>query len=113
MQNKHTRRGFTQITDYLSLEGESGTQYRVRGKDNKANLIGAHSSALGASSPSRGKQTLHGFTLMELLVVVLIIGILAAVAVPQYQKAVEKAKATEASTILNALHVAQKSYYLA
>ena len=53
-----------------------------------------------------------GFTLIELLVVVLIIGILSAVALPQYTKAVEKSRAAEALQILRYMHQQKEIYKL-
>ena len=54
----------------------------------------------------------QGFTLVELLVVVLIIGILSSVALPQYTKAVKKAKGTQVVTAASALAKAANMAYL-
>ncbi len=52
----------------------------------------------------------NGFTLIEMLIVVLIIGTLTAIAVPQYFKIVERNKAGEALNLFSALKGAQDRY---
>ncbi len=52
----------------------------------------------------------EGFTLVELMIVVAIIGILAAVAIPNYQKFQAKARQSEAKVILGSAFTAEKSF---
>ena len=55
---------------------------------------------------------LGGFSLIELLVVVLIIGILAAMALPQYFKAVERSRMAEAVTLMDSVVKAQRRKFM-
>ena len=52
-----------------------------------------------------------GFTLLELLVVVIIIGILATIALPQFGKAMKKARLTEAQDSVGAILTAEWAYF--
>ena len=52
----------------------------------------------------------RGFTLIELMVVVMILGVLAFMGVPQYLKTVETAKADDAVALVNMLGQANRIY---
>ena len=55
-------------------------------------------------------KTQKGFSLVELMVVVAIIGILASIAIPSYQKFQRRARQTEAKTTLSGIYTAQTAF---
>ncbi len=57
------------------------------------------------------RKKLKAFTLMELLVVLIIIGILVLLALPNLMPLISKAKSTEAQLQLEHIHTLEKSYF--
>jgi len=56
-------------------------------------------------------KKMQGFTLIEIMIALLIIGIVAAVAVPNYQAYVQKAKRADAQAALTNMAAALEDYY--
>lgn len=59
----------------------------------------------------RNKRLLTGFTLIELITVVIIIAIMAALALPQYTRFIERGQASTAKNALDMIRKAEATYF--
>ena len=59
------------------------------------------------------QRAMSGFTLVELMIVVVILGILAAVAIPAFTRYVKRSKTAEATGNISKIYQGQVSYYQA
>ncbi len=57
------------------------------------------------------KNNPNGFTLIELMIVVVIIGILAALAIPRFMRSATKSKQSEAKQLLKQVYTMQRAYH--
>lgn len=68
--------------------------------------------ALFRNEWKKGLMARTGFTLVELMIVVAIIGILASIAIPNFQKFQSKARSAEAKVQLASAYSAEKSFFI-
>jgi len=58
------------------------------------------------------KRSKKGFTLIELMIVVVIVGVLSALAIPRFMRAATKSKQSEAREILKQVYTMERAYFI-
>jgi len=66
---------------------------------------------MGSMAKIRSAKGQKGFTLVELAIVIVIIGVLASFGVPRFRDAVERSKAGESMSYLSSVRAAQERYH--
>ena len=74
--------------------------------------IARHGAVFPAPHDRWDQRPIAGFSLMEILAVLLIIGVLVAIAVPNYTKTMERAYCRQANDLLMTVYHGERSYFL-
>jgi len=98
------------------LIGESGLEvigYRDTSRPDSLLFICSGMDERGGEKVKRDMNSKQGFTLIELMIVVAIVGILAAIAIPAYNDYVNRAKMSEVLNVFDAIATGAGEYHAA
>jgi type IV pilus assembly protein PilE len=108
--------GFPPLIGSCSTSISSHGIFHIKEKSMENHLLGWRQFSVQRASDNGIPQHVHhrtprGFTLLELMIVLAIIGILAAIAIPFYNNYITRSKITEAVGALSDLRVRMEQYY--